>query len=76
MSGRKYKSRAEKRKIQLNREKERCKCAKLSNFFVLYRLLEVSVAILQEDSDKQAEEALENAELLAKYVDVGLWHKR
>ncbi|KAF2902681.1 hypothetical protein ILUMI_03505 [Ignelater luminosus] len=31
----------------------------------------VSVAILQEDSDKKAEEALENAELHTKYVYVG-----
>ncbi|KAF2891618.1 hypothetical protein ILUMI_14555 [Ignelater luminosus] len=31
----------------------------------------VSVAILQEDSDKKAEEALENAELYTKYVYVG-----
>ncbi|KAF2904838.1 hypothetical protein ILUMI_01344 [Ignelater luminosus] len=35
------------------------------------QLSEVSVAILQEDSNKQAEEALENAELRTKYVDVG-----
>lgn len=35
MSGRKYKSGAEKQKIKLNREKERSKCAKISNFVVL-----------------------------------------
>lgn len=35
MSGRKYKSGAEKRKIKINREKERSKCAKISNFVVL-----------------------------------------
>lgn len=33
MSTRKYKSGAEKRKLQLSREKEKSKCAKLHTFF-------------------------------------------
>lgn len=35
MSGRKYKSGAEKRKLLINREKEKNKCAKISTFFTL-----------------------------------------
>lgn len=52
MSGRKYKSGAEKRKLQLDREKERKKCAKIGTFFKSKHKNEDEIAENLSTSDK------------------------
>lgn len=52
MSGRKYKSGAEKRKLQLDREKERKKCAKIQTFFQSKNKNEDEIAENSSTSDK------------------------
>ncbi|GBP02796.1 hypothetical protein EVAR_91759_1, partial [Eumeta japonica] len=52
MSGRKYKSGAEKRKLQLDREKEKNKCAKIGTFFKSKHKNEDEIAENSSTSDK------------------------
>ncbi|GBP27663.1 Toll-like receptor 4 [Eumeta japonica] len=60
MSGRKYKSGAEKRKLQLDREKEKNKCAKIGTFFKSKHKNEDEIAENSSTSDKGGIESEEN----------------